>query len=185
MAGMTASLSHLARGAAGLFAAAMTLGACSAPPAAPDQGPAPRWLVQADPIIVGLQPTPKGVRVIARIDQPDLGGDTVRGASKAIRQMARAVQAGAQDLPATATVITFDLYGTDVDKFGKRTQARFFETDFDVSDMRHMDLTKKGPAAVLNTAIDLREDKAGIDPLNAWCMRYPHVGGNFCTMAGD
>jgi hypothetical protein len=37
----------------------------------------------------------------------------------------------------------------------------------------------------MDTAIDLRIDKAGIDPINAWCMRYPHVGGNYCEMAGD
>jgi hypothetical protein len=54
-----------------------------------------------------------------------------------------------------------------------------------VGDLRHANLSKKGPAAVLNMAIDLREDKAGIDPINAWCMRYPHVGANYCTMAGD
>jgi hypothetical protein len=183
MQGMAETLFHTARAAAILLLSGTVLGACSPPPK--PEGPAPRWLARADPIIVGLQPTPKGVRVIARIEQPDLAGDTIRIASKAVRQLVRAVQAGAQDLPPTATVVTFDLYGVDVDKFGKRTPARFFESDFYVDDMRGLDLRHKGPAAVLDTAIDLREDKAGIDPLNAWCMRYPHVGASFCTMAGD
>jgi hypothetical protein len=142
-------------------------------------------LAKADPIIVALQPTARGVRVIARVDQPDLGGDTIRTAARAVRQLARAVQNQAPDLPPAATVLTFDLYGVDVDKFGKRTQGRLFETDFDLGDLHAIDLKHKGPAAVLNTAIDLRIDKPGIDPINAWCMRYPHVGGDYCEMAGD
>ena len=86
------------------------------------------------------------------------------------------MQAGAKDLPPGAAVITLDLYGIDVDKFGKRTPDRFFETDFDVGDLMGLDLKAKGPAAVLNTAIDLRIDTPGIDPINAWCMRYPARG---------
>ena len=42
----------------------------------------------------------------------------------------------------------------------------------------------EGPAAVLNTAIDLRIDEPGTDPINAWCQRYPRVGGAWCNMAG-
>jgi hypothetical protein len=164
-------------------AAACALAAC-ARPAAPE-GPAPASLAKADPIITAVQPSAKGVRVIARVDQPDLAGDTVRIASRAIRQIARAVQNKAPDLPPGAKVITFDLYGVDVDKFGKRTPGRLFETDFYVEDVRVLDLKHKGPAAVMDTAIDLRIDKAGIDPINAWCMRYPHVGGTYCEMAGD
>jgi hypothetical protein len=48
-----------------------------------------------------------------------------------------------------------------------------------------LDLKANGPAAVLDTAIDLRIDRAGIDPVNAWCMRYPRAGGDWCGMAGD
>jgi hypothetical protein len=165
------------------LAGLVALSACARP--APPEGAAPATLAKADPIIVALQLTPKGVRVIARVDQPDLAGDTVRAASRAVRQLARAVQNQAPDLPPTATVLTFDLYGVDVDKFGKRTAGRIFESDFDVGDLHKIDLKQKGPAAVLDTAIDLRIDKAGIDPINAWCMRYPHVGGNYCEMAGD
>jgi hypothetical protein len=165
------------------LAALAVLSACARP--APPEGPAPATLAKADPIIVALQPTAKGVRVIARIDQPDLAGDSVRAAARAVRQLARAVQNNAPDLPPAATVLTFDLYGVDVDKFGKRTPGRIFETDFDVGDLHTIDLKQKGPAAVLDTAIDLRIDKAGIDPINAWCMRYPHVGGDYCEMAGD
>jgi hypothetical protein len=164
-------------------ACALALTAC-APPAAPE-GPAPASLAKADPIVVAVQPTAKGVRVIARIDQPDLAGDSIRIASRAVRQLARAAQNGAPDLPADAKVLTFDVYGVDVDKFGKRTSGRLFESDFDVGDLHAIDLKQKGPAGVLDTAIDLRIDKAGIDPINAWCMRYPHAGGNYCSMAGD
>jgi hypothetical protein len=170
-------------GAIGAAAVACALAACS-PPLAPE-GPAPASLAKADPIIVSVQPAPKGVRVVARIDQPDLAGDAIRTATRAVRQIARAVQNKASDLPPDAKVITFDLYGVDVDKFGKRTPGRLFETDFYIDDMRDLDLKQKGPAAVMDTAIDLRIDKAGIDPINAWCMRYPHVGGNYCEMAGD
>jgi hypothetical protein len=165
------------------LAALAALSACARP--APPEGPAPATLAKADPIIVAVQPTAKGVRVIARVDQPDLAGDSVRAAARAVRQLARAVQNHAPDLPPSATVLTFDLYGVDVDKFGKRTPGRIFETDFDVGDLHNLDLKQKGPAAVLDTAIDLRIDKAGIDPINAWCMRYPHVAGNYCEMAGD
>lgn len=170
--------------AAGAVAAALALAGCGQP-ASPPEGPAPTALAQADPLIQALQPTPKGVRVIARFPTPDVAGDSVRAASRVARQIARALQAGARDLPPGATVVTLDLYGIDVDKFGKRTPGRFFETDFDVGDLQDLDLKAKGPAAVLNTAIDLRIDPAGIDPINAWCQRYPHAGGEWCTMAGD
>jgi hypothetical protein len=165
------------------LAALLTLSACARP--APPEGPAPASLAKADPIIVALQPTAKGVRAVARVDQPDLAGGVIRDAARAVRQLARAVQNHAPDLPPTATVLTFDLYGVDVDKFGKRTAGRIFEADFNVGDLHNIDLKQKGPAGVLDTAIDLRIDKAGIDPINAWCMRYPHVGGNYCEMAGD
>ena len=158
---------------------------CAPAQKAAGDGPAPKALAQADPIIAGLQPTSKGLRVIARIGEPDLAGDTVRTASRAVRQLARAVQAGAADLPAGAQVLTFDLYGVDVDKYGKRIPGRLFESDFNVEDLKSVDLRQKGPAAVLNLAVDLRIDRAGIDPINAWCMRYPHVAGNYCSMAGD
>jgi hypothetical protein len=163
-------------------AAALVLAGCGRP--APSEGPAPTALAKADPLIEAVQPTPKGVRVVARFPAPDLAGDSVRAASRVARQIARAVQAGAKDLPPGSTVITLDLYGVDVDKFGKRTPGRFFETDFDVGDLTDLDLKAKGPAAVLDTAIDLRVDSAGIDPINAWCMRYPHAGGEWCNMAG-
>ncbi len=170
--------------AAALFAGAvLALSACARSAVA--EGPAPASLIKADPIITGLQPTEKGVRLIARIAEPDLAGDTIRASSRAVRQLARAVQAGAADLPPGATVLTFDLYGTDVDKFGKRTPGRFFESDFYVDDLRRIDLKAKGPAAVLNTAVDLRIDKGGDEPIAAWCMRYPHVGWNYCSMAGN
>ena len=148
------------------------------------RGPAPTTLAKADPLIEAVQPAAKGVRVIARYPTPDVAGDSVRAASRIARQIARAVQAGAKDLPPGAEVITLDLYGVDVDKFGKRTPGRFFESDFDVGDLMGLDLKAKGPAAVLNTAIDLRIDTPGIDPINAWCMRYPRVGGEWCNMAG-
>lgn len=164
--------------------ALIVLAACTQA-AAPPEGPTPKSLAKADPLIVQLQPTAKGVRLAARYSQPDVAGDSIRAAARIARQIARAVQAGAQDLPPGAKVITLDLYGVDVDKFGKRTNSRFFETDFDVPTLRDLDLKAKGPAGVMNTAIDLRIDKAGIDPINAWCMRYPHAGGNYCTMAGD
>ena len=168
----------------GVVAAVCALTACARPASAPE-GPPPASLAKADPIITAVESSPRGVRVVARIDQPDLAGDTVRIASRAIRQLARAVQNKAADLPPDAKVLTFDLYGVDVDKFGKRTPGRMFETDFYLEDMRALDLKQKGPAAVMDTAIDLRIDKAGIDPINAWCMRYPHVGGDYCEMAGD
>ncbi len=178
-------LSHFRSNAAtGAVAAALGLAGCGQP-ASPPEGPAPTALARADPLIEALQPTPKGVRVIARVPDPDVAGDSVRAAARVARQIARAVQAGAKDLPPGAAVITLDLYGIDVDKFGKRTPDRFFETDFDVGGLRDLDLTAKGPAAVLNTAIDLRIDQPGVDPINAWCQRYPHAGGEWCTMAGD
>lgn len=176
-------MSNLTVHALTVAACVVALSGCARP--APPERPAPARMVQADPIIKSLQPAAKGVRLIARVDQPDVAGDTIRASAEAMRQVARAVQNHAADLPTTATVITFDLYGVDVDKFGKRTPGRMFESDFDVGDLRNVDLSKKGPAAVLNMAIDLRIDKAGIDPINAWCMRYPHVGANYCTMAGD
>jgi len=164
-------------------ALALVLAGCGRP-VPPAEGPPPASLAKADPLIEALQPTPKGVRVIARYPTPDVAGDSVRAASRIARQIARAVQAGARDLPPDATVVTLDLYGVDVDKFGKRTPGRLFETDFDVGDLEDLDLKAKGPAAVLNTAIDLNVDHAGIDPINAWCMRYPHAGGDWCDMAG-
>lgn len=176
--------SHASRRASAGVLAALAVTACG-PSAAPPDGAAPSALAKADPLIEAVQSTPKGVRVIARYPTPDVAGDSVRAASRVARQVARAVQAGAKDLPPSARVITLDLYGIDVDKFGKRTAGRFFETDFDVGDLKALDLKSKGPAAVLNTAIDLRIDKAGTDPINAWCMRYPHAGGAWCAMAGD
>jgi hypothetical protein len=179
------SLFHRLRSAAWLAAAAtLALAACSRPGPPPD-GPAPTSLAQADPLIQSVQPMAKGVRVSARVATPDLAGDSIRAASRVARQIARAVQAGAGDLPPGAETITLDLYGVDVDKFGKRAPARLFESDFNVEDLRNADLKAKGPAAVLNLAIDLRIDHAGIDPINAWCMRYPHAGGDYCSMAGD
>jgi hypothetical protein len=173
---------RIAAGAAVVLA--LALAGCGQPPPAPE-GPAPTTLAKADPLIQDLQPTPRGVRVIARYPTPDVAGDSVRAASRVARQIARAVQAGARDLPPGATVITLDFYGVDVDKFGKRTPGRFFETDFDVGTLMDFDLKSKGPAAALNTATDLHIDHPGIDPINAWCMRYPHAGGEWCTMAGD
>ena len=154
-------------------------------PAAVADGPAPASLAKADPMIEAVQPTPKGLRVTVRYAKPDVAGDSVRAAAGAVRQIARAVQAGAPDLPPGATMITVDVYGVDVDKFGKRTPARFFESDFNVEDLKALDLKTKGPAGALNAAVDLRIDHAGIDPINAWCMRYPHTGGQYCNMAGD
>jgi hypothetical protein len=170
--------------AAAALALALVLAGCGQP-ARPPEGPAPTALAKADPLIVAVQPTSKGVRVVARYPTPDVAGDSVRAASRVARQIARAVQAKAADLPPGSTVITLDLYGVDVDKFGKRTSGRFFETDLDVGGLAGLDLKANGPAAVLNTAIDLRIDTPGIDPINAWCMRYPHAGGAWCTMAGD
>jgi hypothetical protein len=171
----------LAKTAAGACILALT--AC-ARGAAPD-GPPATSLAKADPIVIAVQSTAKGVRVVARIGTPDLAGDTITASARALRQIARAVQNHATDVPPGAMTLTFDLYGVDVDKFGKRSEARVFESDFDIDDMRGLDLKAKGPAAVLNTALDLRIAKAGIDPINAWCMRYPHVGANYCNMAGD
>lgn len=165
-------------------AAALCLAACSKP-ASPPEGPAPTALATADPLIQSVQPTAKGVRVVARFARPDLAGDSVRAASRVARQIARAVQAGAKDLPSGASIVTLDLYGVDVDKFGKRTPGRFFESDFNVEDLRNVDLKTTGPAGVLNLATDLHIDRAGIDPINAWCMRYPHAGGQYCSLAGD
>jgi hypothetical protein len=157
--------------------------ACARP--LPPEGPPPKSLAKADPMIVSVQPTPKGVRVIARIAEPDLAGDSIRAAATAVRQLARAAQNHAADLPPGAEKLTFDLYGVDVDKFGKRTPGRFFETDFFVGDLQKLDLAKNGPATVLNAAVDLYIDPGGIDPINAWCMRYPHTGWNYCEMAGN
>jgi hypothetical protein len=167
-----------------LAAAVLALAACGKP-SAPPEGPTPTSLAKADPLVQAVQPMPNGVRVIARYPDPDIAGDSIRAASRVARQIARAVQAGAADLPPDATVITLDLYGVDVDKFGKRTPGRFFESDFHVEDLKAVDLKTKGPAGVLNVGYDLRIDHAGIDPINAWCMRYPHAGGEYCNMAGD
>lgn len=166
--------------AAGL---AIILAACAR--SQPPEGPAPASLAKADPAIASLQPTPKGVRLTLRIAEPDVAGDTIRVTARAARQIARAVQAGAKDLPPGAAVITLDLFGTDVDKFGKRSFGPMLETDFDVGGLRELDLKAAGPAAVLNTAIDLRLEPAGEAGVAAWCMRYPHAGGDWCAMAGD
>ncbi len=184
MSHMSKVLLARSKAAAGAALAALVLVGCG-PSASPPEGPAPTALAKADPLIEALQPMPKGVRVIARFPTPDVAGDSVRAASRVARQIARAVQANAVGLPPGAGVITLDLYGVDVDKFGKRTPGRFFEADFDVGGLRDLDLKDKGPAAVLNTAIDLRIDPPGIDPINAWCQRYPHAGGEWCNMAGD
>jgi hypothetical protein len=170
---------RLIMAAAGLAA----LAACAR--SEPPEGPTPTSLAKADPAISSLQPTAKGVRLTLRVVEPDVAGDTIRITARAARQIARAVQAGVRDLPATATVITVDLYGTDVDKFGKRSFGRMLETDFDVASLRALDLKAVGPAGVLGTAIDLRLDPSGEAGVAAWCMRYPHVGGDWCAMAGD
>ena len=165
-------------------AVVLLLAACGKSGAPPD-GPAPTSLAQADPLIEAVQPTPQGVRVIARYPKPDVAGDSIRAGSRVARQIARAVQAGVGDLPPDAAVITLDLFSVDVDKFGKRTPSRFFESDFHVADLKAVDLKAKGPAGVLNVGFDLRIDHPGIDPINAWCMRYPHAAGEYCNMAGD
>jgi hypothetical protein len=169
--------------AAGVWAL-LSLAACSKPAPEAD-GPAPASIAKADPLIAAVQPTAKGVRVVVRYPSPDIAGDSIRASARVVRQIARAVQNDPRDLPASATVITLDVYGVDVDKFGKRTPGRFFESDFDVGDLQSVDLKTKGPAGVLNIAIDLRIDHAGIDPINAWCMRYPHAAGEYCNMAGN
>ena len=151
---------------------------------APSEPPRPTSLAKADPLIVATAPTARGILLLARVDQPDLAGDSVRQASRAVRQIARAIQAGSKDLPPDASVVTFELYGVEADKLGKRTPARLFASDYDVNDLRNADLKSMGPAKLLNLAIDLRIDEAGISPINAWCMRYPHVGTNYCEMAG-
>ena len=167
---------------AAISCVALACAACRPAPA--PEPPAPKSLASADPIIVGTATTPKGVLVRARIAQPDLAGDSIRRASQAVRQIARAVQAGAADLPPGATVVTFELYGVDVDKLGKRTPGRLFASDYDVNDLKSADMASTGPAKALNLAIDLRIDHACISPINAWCMRYPHAGSSFCEMAG-
>jgi hypothetical protein len=174
-----------ARRAMAVVVAGMICAACRPAPAlAPDPGPPAHSLAAADPAIVAVAPTRRGVRVMARLTQPDLAGDSVRAAAQIMRQIDRALQAGAADLPSEATVVTFDVYGVEVDKLGKRTAGRLFESDFDVNDLRNADLKTIGPAKVLNMAIDLRIDHAGIAPINAWCMRYAHAGANYCAMAG-
>lgn len=168
----------------GLVLACLALACAACRPGPTPEPPAPKTLAAADPIIFATAPTAKGVLVKAHIAQPDLAGDSVRRASQAVRQIARAVQAGAPDLPPGASVVTFELYGADVDKFGKRTPGRLFASDYDVNDLKNADLSVTGPAKALNLAIDLRIDHAGISPINSWCMRYPHAGSNFCEMAG-
>jgi hypothetical protein len=163
---------------------ALSLAAC-AKPSPQAEGPAPTALAKADPLVEAVQPAANGVRVIARYARPDIAGDSVQAAARVARQVARAVQANATDLPPGAAVITLDVYGVDVDKFGKRTPARFFESDFHVEDLKALDLQTKGPAGALNAGFDLRIDHAGIDPINAFCMRYPHAAGEYCNMAGD
>ena len=171
--------------AIGTIGAVLAALSCAACKPGPPYGPTPNAIASADPIIVAVQPSPKGVTVTARLAEPDLAGDAVRAVSRAVRQIDRAVQAGAKDLPPGAKVVTLDVYGVDVDKMGTRTPSPLFSTDFDVNDLKNTDLRKAGPAKVLDLAIDLRIDHAGIAPINAWCMRYPHVGANFCEMAGD
>lgn len=172
---------HAGRWAA--LTAALALACACAPRPAPD-GPPAAALAGADPIIVATAPTARGLLVMARIAQPDLAGDSIRRASQAVRQIGRAVQAGARDLPPGAAVVTFELYGVDVDKYGKRTPGRLFSSDYDVNDLKNADYGKIGPAKAMDLAIDLRIDHAGISPINAWCMRYPHAGSNVCEMAG-
>ena len=165
-----------------LLAAAGLAGCHAKPP--PDKPPA-ATLASVDPAIVATAPTARGLLVMVRLRAPDLAGDSIRRASQLVRQLGRSVQAGARDLPAQAQVVTFELYGVDVDKMGKRTPARLFQSDYDVSDLKNADYAATGPAKALNMAVDLRIDHAGIAPINAWCMRYPHVGSNFCDMAGN
>jgi hypothetical protein len=160
------------------------LAACGASPQSPP-GPAPHAIAGADPAIVAVVPSPKGVLVRVWIGQPDLGGDTIRASGLVMRQVARAVQNRAADLPAGASVVTFELDGVAVDKQGRRAAGPLFQSDYDVNDLRNARLDQLGSAGVLNLAIDLRIDKGGIDPINAWCMRYPHAGANYCEMAGD
>jgi hypothetical protein len=164
---------------------AVTLGLLAGCAKPPPEGPAPVSIAKADPVISQVSATPKGLRVVAKVLEPDVAGDTVIAASHAVRQIARAVQNKAVDLPPGAKVITFDFYGADVDKFGGRSFGRMWEADFDVDDLRGFDLKAKGPAAALNTAIDLRVDQPGESPIAAWCMRYPHVAGEYCNMAGN
>ncbi|HEY4029388.1 MAG TPA: hypothetical protein VGM25_03520 [Caulobacteraceae bacterium] len=171
------------KSAAAALVLSLALAGCGRPAPAPE-GPAPTALAKADPLVEGVQATPMGVRVLARYPAPDVAGNSVRAASRVARQIARAVQAKAKDLPPGATQISLAFYGIDVDKFGKRMPGRLFETDFDVGDLAGLDLKAKGPAAVLDTATDLRIDHAGADAIDAWCMRYPHAGGAWCNMAG-
>jgi hypothetical protein len=168
---------------AGLALTVLAAAGCSKP--APADGPAPALIAKADPAIASVAPTATGLRVILRLPEPDVAGDTVVAAAHAVRQIARAVQNKATDLPPAATRITVDVYGTDVDKFGKRTFGRMWESDFDIDGLRDFDLKTKGPAAALNTAVDLRIDPGGETPIAAWCMRYPHVAGEYCNMAGN
>jgi hypothetical protein len=168
----------------GLSVAAWVLAACACAPRPAPDGPPPTRLAAADPIVTAIAPSPRGVLVLGHLTEPDLAGDSVRRASIAVRQLGRAIQAGATDLPPAAKIITFELYGVDVDKFGKRTPGRIFAADYEVDALKDADYAKSGPAKVFNLAIDLRIDHAGINPINAWCMRYPHIGDNICEMAG-
>ena len=179
---MTGGMARLTTFVAASWALVLCAG-CARP--APDWGPTPTSLAKADPVIVAATPTVKGILITARLDQPDVAGDSIRIASRAVRQIDRAIQAGAPDLPVNTSVVTFELYGVEVDKVGHRRAGRIFSSDFDINDLRNADLKTMGPAKVLNLAIDLRIEMAGISPINAWCMRYPHVGWNYCEMAGD
>jgi hypothetical protein len=180
-------MSHMRLTALSPFPAAVValVVAVACAPSKPPEGPVPSSLAKADPIVVAVQPTPAGVRVVTSITPPDVAGDTILALARASRQIARAVQAKVPDLPPGAKTITVSLYGTDVDKFGKRAFGKMIDTDFDVDSLRQIDLAKTGPAAVLNTATDLRANPSGDVAAAAWCMRYPHVGGDWCTMAGN
>jgi hypothetical protein len=141
-------------------------------------------VAKADPAITAIAPSPRGELVLVRIHDPDLAGDSVRRLALAVRRIGRAIQAGAKDAPGPDQMLTVELYGVDVDKMGKRTPARIFAVDYEADDLRSADYGPSGPAKIFNLAVDLRIDHAGISPINAWCMRYPHVGTNICMMAG-
>ena len=163
-------------------AAVLALAGCGHSPQA-DQTPPPASLAAADPIVVAVAPGPQGVRVTARLGQPDLAGDSVRAASGALRQLDRAVQSGAKDLPPSARLLTLAVEGVDLDKLGNRKPAPLFEADFRLDDLRQADLKTMGPAAVFNLAAAVRVDPAGEGGLLGWCMRYAHVGGDVCDKA--
>jgi hypothetical protein len=165
-------------------AAVFALAACACTPGPAADVPPSTVLTRADPIITAMAPSPRGELLLLRQHEPDLAGDSVRRVSIAVREIGRAIQAGARDLPSHDGILTVELYGVDVDKFGKRTPARMFALDYETDDLRVANYRQSGPAKIFNLAIDLRIDHAGIAPINGWCMRYPHVGDNICQMAG-